>query len=209
MTTTTAAPLDARLLQLFGRYVGGPDRLNLGCARNPLDGFTNLDLDPRVAPDVCHDLEQTPLPFSDAAFDCVLGSHVFEHVHRFLPLVADLYRILKPGGYLIAVTPHCGSDDAWDSPHHVRAFSERTWHYVSAELYDRPGHAGSGAYQGAQYGAWRIVEVRLVPYADVVEDLQRARLMGQQAVTLDVKKRFFRNVVQEVHAVLQKPEAHA
>lgn len=209
MTTTTAPPLDARLQQLFGRYVGGPDRLNLGCARNPLHGFTNLDLDPRVAPDVRHDLEQTPLPFPDAAFDCILGSHVFEHVHRFLPLVADLYRILKPGGYLIAVTPHCGSDDAWDSPHHVRAFSERTWHYVSTELYDRPGHAGAGAYQGAQYGAWQIVEVRLVPYADVVEDLQRARLMGQQAVTLDVKKRFFRNVVQEVHAVLQKPEAHA
>lgn len=210
---TTAADLEltrhdgvlSEHLQLFRAYTGpaGAARLNLGCAQNHENGFTNLDLDPRVRPDVQHDLEVTPLPFAENTFDCILGSHVFEHVRNFLPLVADLYRILKPGGYLIAVTPHCGSDDAWDSPHHVRAFSENTWHYVCASLYEQRAveHAGLGAYQGFDYRPWKVAYVGLVPYPDL--NLGADGIVGQQ-LELQVKKRFMRNVIQEVHAVLQK-----
>jgi len=190
---------------VFGPFLGGDDalRLNLGCARNPLDGFLNLDMEPRVTPQVLHDLETLPLPFPDATFDCILGSHVFEHIRQFLPLVADLHRILKPGGYLIAVTPYISSDDAWDSPHHVRAFSENTWHYVCDALYERTSlpHAGFGAYQGFDYKPWTIARITLVPEPDL--QLGADGIVGQQA-ELQVKKRFMRNVIREIHAVLQK-----
>lgn len=203
--TRRDAVLSEHVRHAFGAYTGpeGAHRLNLGCAKNPEPGFLNLDLDARVAPDVQHDLEVTPLPFEDASFDCILGSHVFEHVQRFLPLVADLHRILKPGGYLIAVTPHCGSDDAWDSPHHVRAFSENTWHYVCQSLYEQTSleHAGRGAYQGFEYKPWKVARISLIPYPDL--QLGADGIVGQQA-ELQVKKRFMRNVIQEVHAVLQK-----
>lgn len=118
---------DPKTLDLFGAYLG-VDNLYLGCARNHEQGFTNLDISANVGADVVHDLEVLPLPFATASFDCVFGSHVFEHIHkeRFLPLVEDLRRILRPGGYLISVTPYCSSDDAIDNPFHFRAFSEIT-----------------------------------------------------------------------------------
>lgn len=203
------APLSEHVVRAFGPYVGSDAavRLNLGCAKNHEPAFVNLDLDERVDPDVLHDLEVTPLPFRDAMFDCILGSHVFEHIRNFLPLVADLHRILKPGGYMIAVTPHCGSDDAWDSPHHVRAFSENTWHYVCTALYERTTleHAGRGAYQGFEYRPWKIATVALVPYPDLQLGGLGPNAIRSQA-ELAVKKRFMRNVIQEVHAVLQKAE---
>lgn len=182
-----------RVVGIFGDYLG-PSRLNLGCASNPLETFINLDLDPRVAPDVVHDLETGTIPYPDDIFDTVFGSHVFEHIRNFVPLVADIHRVLKPGGHLISVTPYCGSDDAWDCPHHVRAFSENTWHYLTPTLYHKQfEHAGRGAWQGEQYRPWTIVEVALVPYPEFIGDPD-----------LEFKKKRWRNVIQEVHAVLRK-----
>lgn len=172
--------------------------LNLGCALNHEPGCVNLDLDARTHPDVLHDLEVTPLPFREASFETIIGSHVFEHIarDRLCAVVADLYRILTPGGHLIAVTPHGASDDSWDNPHHAQQFSDITWAYFSRRLYDPDGyaHAGRGAYQGADYGAWRIVYGALVPYPAFVDDPE-----------LQWKARHLRNIIQEVHVVLQKP----
>lgn len=209
MNSPSVAPArpSEHVAAIFGRYLGDDDavRLNLGCARNPLTGFLNLDMEPRVAPQVLHDLETVPLPFPDATFDCILGSHVFEHIRNFLPLVADLHRILKPGGYLISVTPYVSSDDAWDSPHHVRAFSESTWNYVSQDLYERASlpHAGFGAYQGFDYKPWTIVQTTFIPREDM--QIGADGLVGLRAeAELKVKMRFMRNVIHELHVVLQK-----
>lgn len=178
---------------MFRQYLGKMN-LNLGCAMNPEAGFVNLDMDPRVYPDVVHDLEKTPLPFADNTFDCILGSHVFEHVVNILPLVYDLGRILKPGGHLISVTPYASSDDATDSPHHVRVFTEATWAYFSKRLYEwEVGNSGRGAYQGGNYRDWGIVETNFAPYPQFIGDPE-----------IDFKRRHWRNVIQELHVVLRR-----
>jgi SAM-dependent methyltransferase len=180
-------------------------RLNLGCAKNHEPGFVQLDVSPRVGADVVHDLETTPLPFPDATFDCVLGSHVFEHIVRFVPLVRDLHRILKPGGFLLSVTPYGSSDEAWDNPFHVRYFGEHTWHYFNEALYQRPNHAGYGDF-GIDF-TLEVVETTLVPYSD--EDLAPMQAMLHRAPALpglDAPKRFLRNVIHEIHVALRKPD---
>jgi len=201
-----------RVAEHFGQYVGEAN-LNLGCAQNPEPGFVNLDLDQRATAEVFHDLESVPLPFGDSQFDCVLGSHVFEHVRNFLPLVADIHRILKPGGVLIGITPYISSDDAWDSPHHVRAFSENTWHYVCQSLYACADpadptayqHAGRGAYQGYEYKPWQVAEIRLSPYPDIAAAAMAAARQGQLASdVLNLWKRQNRNVIKEITCVLRK-----
>jgi len=98
-------PIGSRADEFFGPFLGAHN-LNLGSARKILPGFVNLDLSPNVGADVVHDLEVLPLPFGPASFDAVFGSHVFEHIRRerFIPLVGDLVRILKPGGFLIITT---------------------------------------------------------------------------------------------------------
>jgi methionine biosynthesis protein MetW len=51
-------------------------------------------------------LEEQSYP--DSSFDVIIMSHVIEHVHDPLSLMKECYRILKPGGRLITVTPNAG-----------------------------------------------------------------------------------------------------
>ncbi len=47
----------------------------------------------------------TALPFADASFDAVIGSEVLEHVLDHQQAVAELVRVLKPGGRLAVSVP--------------------------------------------------------------------------------------------------------
>jgi len=46
------------------------------------------------------------LPFSDNQFDKVLSSHLIEHLPNPQLLVDEVYRVLKPGGRFICLTPN-------------------------------------------------------------------------------------------------------
>ena len=46
------------------------------------------------------------LPFADGTFDLIFCSYVFEHVADPAFVSGELLRILKPGGYLCALTPN-------------------------------------------------------------------------------------------------------
>lgn len=189
--------VSSKLQNMFGSFLGdsGAVRLNVGCAKNLEPGFINLDMQSDVGAQVVWDLEYLPLPFSRDSVDCIFASHVLEHIKGFLPLIYDFHRILKPGGCLIAITPHGASDDAWDSPHHVAHFSGNTWLYIEDSLYDISNHSGYGARQNHKYGNWRREGVYLIPYPEFVNDPQ-----------LDFKCRHFRNIIQEVHAIFRKVE---
>jgi predicted SAM-dependent methyltransferase len=43
--------------------------------------------------------------FPENSFDCIVCSHVLEHVKEDQKAVAELYRILKPGGWGILMVP--------------------------------------------------------------------------------------------------------
>ena len=73
--------------------------------------------------------------FPDNYFDAVHSAHVIEHVHDPAALLRECYRVLKPGGSLVIVTPstasfghkHFGS--AWlnlDPPRHLILFNPQT-----------------------------------------------------------------------------------
>ncbi len=46
-----------------------------------------------------------PLPFKDAAFDVVISSNTFEHLPNTEEILKEVFRILKPGGVLLATIP--------------------------------------------------------------------------------------------------------
>jgi len=54
-------------------------------------------------PDLTYDGQR--LPFPDASFDTVLNIQVLEHTPRPRALVAEMARVLKPGGLLILLAP--------------------------------------------------------------------------------------------------------
>lgn len=68
------------------------------------------------------------LPFEDNSIESIISSHCFEHVGEgFLPLVDELYRVLKPGAPLRAITPLFPSISAVEDPDHRRYFLEGTF----------------------------------------------------------------------------------
>jgi SAM-dependent methyltransferase len=79
--------------------------LYIGGAGRAVDGFVNLDLFPMPGVDVVADAHE--LPFGDALFSRVECDAVLEHVRRPEQVMAELRRVLAPGGYLHVVTPFC------------------------------------------------------------------------------------------------------
>lgn len=71
--------------------------------------------------------------FPDHHFDAVHSAHVIEHVHDPAALLRECFRILKPGGKLVVITPNTASfghqhfGAAWlnlDPPRHLMLFNK-------------------------------------------------------------------------------------
>lgn len=80
-------------------------QVNLGCGEHKADGWTNVDSYPGVAPDVVADA--VALPFDDASVDAVYAGHCLEHNDpaEIPAILAEVRRVLKPGGRFCAVAP--------------------------------------------------------------------------------------------------------
>lgn len=81
-------------------------KLNLGAGELKKTGYINIDWNELAQPDIRHDLNIFPYPFSDSAFDLIEASHILEHLDRPFAVMRELHRILKPGGRLIIKVPH-------------------------------------------------------------------------------------------------------
>jgi SAM-dependent methyltransferase len=126
----------AELLQTaLERYVGTPGRvLDVGSADGPSVGWLRghgqrvaLDLDPRgLQPgDVCG--SATELPFADGSFDVVAAFDVIEHCAAEDVALAEVARVLAPGGRFLMSVP--AYQWAWthhdDHNHHHRRYTRR------------------------------------------------------------------------------------
>jgi SAM-dependent methyltransferase len=70
--------------------------------RTPGLRYVTADLDSPLA-DAHVDIMD--LPFPDASFDAVMCSHVLEHVDDDRKALAEIRRVLRPGGWAILMTP--------------------------------------------------------------------------------------------------------
>ena len=108
--------------ELFRRYVGGPGQrvLDLGCRdgalsrvyvegnsivgvdadRDALAEAEKLGIETRWA-----DLDE-PLPFEEASFDVVVAGELLEHLRDPHRVVAEVRRVLRPGGTFVASVPN-------------------------------------------------------------------------------------------------------
>lgn len=94
--------------------------------RTEWDNLTTLDYNGDHNPDIVHDLMVMPLPFEDNTFDEIHAYEVLEHTGAqgdykfFFKQFEEFYRILKPGGVLMATCPSRNSPWAWGDPSHTR-----------------------------------------------------------------------------------------
>lgn len=62
----------------------------------------------RVPSRVMAGVDITSLAFRDASFDAIVCNHVLEHVRRDRQALAELHRVLSPGGWASIQVPMCG-----------------------------------------------------------------------------------------------------
>ena len=109
-------------LPLFVEAVGGPGRtvLDLGCRSGAVTAHfltgnevTGVDVDPtaleraaeRGIVPVRANAEE-PLPFEDDSFDAVVAGELLEHVRDPADVVAEVSRVLRPGGTFVGSVPN-------------------------------------------------------------------------------------------------------
>ncbi len=64
-----------------------------------------------------------PLPFEDESFDCVISFQVIEHIKDDKLFVAEVWRVLRPGGKFIVSTPNIVMS-LTRNPWHVREYTK-------------------------------------------------------------------------------------
>lgn len=120
------APLWAALARVLpglrGRVV------DVGCGQKPYRGlfhpsvteYVGVDrASPGAAPDVVADAHA--LPFADGAFDAGVSFQVFEHLESPARCLAELARVVRPGGDLVLTVP--GVWPAHEVPHDYWRFT--------------------------------------------------------------------------------------
>lgn len=69
----------------------------------PSKHFKTLDVDPQWKPDYVGDICRTDFP--SGHWDLVILSQTLEHIFDFRAAIAEIYRIVKPGGFAIIDSP--------------------------------------------------------------------------------------------------------
>jgi SAM-dependent methyltransferase len=75
---------------------------------------------------VC-DLEKDPFPFSEGSFDCVFSKSVIEHVANTDNFFSEIFRVLRPGGLTVLLTPDWQTQAHifWDDYTHVKPWTRK------------------------------------------------------------------------------------
>jgi SAM-dependent methyltransferase len=103
----------------FGRFRPSPEVEVFGVDADPLA----VELASRYERAVQADLEREPLPFADATFDGVLAKDIFEHLREPGNAVREAFRVLRPGGVLVASVVMARPSRVWADYTHVRGFT--------------------------------------------------------------------------------------
>lgn len=117
--------------------------LDLGCGNRPKNPFNagelhGIDVRENLAANIKQaDLVLEPIPFADERFEYVTAHDFLEHVPRviyvpqrrnaFVELMNEVYRVLKPGGLFLSLTPAYPHAEAFQDPTHVNIITEMTF----------------------------------------------------------------------------------
>ncbi|MGD1056250.1 MAG: class I SAM-dependent methyltransferase [Solirubrobacteraceae bacterium] len=113
------------------------------------------------------------IPFPDHSFDAVVCADVIEHVGNEVRVLAELRRVLAPGGFLILTTPHRGWFDLLDPVNYPRRIAPMLWR-LSPRLYSAIEKRTQDLAPEGRPGPARQVQHRHYRVQDLEALLERA-----------------------------------
>lgn len=111
-------------------------KLHIGCGRNILSGYLNVDKIKNPGVDKVMDLNKLPYPFPNNTFDEIYADNILEHLDDLDTIMKELHRIMKKKGLLKIKVPHYSQIGAFSDPTHKRFFTYQTFDFYTGDVPD-------------------------------------------------------------------------
>jgi glycosyltransferase involved in cell wall biosynthesis len=103
-------------------------KLDIGGGLNPYPGYVTLDL--REDADIVFDLNDG-IPLPDNTVGVLNASHILEHLYDKTKIMAEIHRVLAPGGWAFIEVPSTDGRGAFQDPTHVSYWNENSFLYYT------------------------------------------------------------------------------
>lgn len=131
--TGTVALYNQYAYQLAERWaeLEGLDKIDLGGGFNSPAGYKSIDL---ANADVIADISKG-IPLPDNSVGVVRAHDVLEHLPDKQFIMAEIYRVLADGGFLLVSVPSTDGRGAFQDPTHISYWNENSfWYWTRQEL---------------------------------------------------------------------------
>lgn len=117
-----------RILAERDAHLKGLLCVDIGGGLNPWPNYTTVDL--RTDADYVHDLNDG-IPLPDNSVGVLNASHILEHLHDKTKIMAEIHRVLAPGGWAFIEVPSTDGRGAFQDPTHVSYWNENSFLYYT------------------------------------------------------------------------------
>lgn len=125
-------PIPAERTEAVAQLAAG-SVLDLGCGgRKREPAWIGIDVLPLEDVDIVGEARVALQAMESASVEGIFSSHFFEHVENVGTLLAEVTRVLKPGGWLDITVPHFSNAYFYSDPTHKTAFGLYSMSYFVA-----------------------------------------------------------------------------
>ena len=102
--------------------------VDIGGGINPFPGYFTIDM--REGSNIVADLNEG-IPLPDSSVGVLNASHIIEHLRDKTKIMAEIHRVLAPGGWAFIEVPSTDGRGAFQDPTHVSYWNENSFLYYT------------------------------------------------------------------------------